>query len=618
MERIKMDIHAGIDGERLSVKFPFDQEVVSRVKKLPGARFVPREKGGPYWTLPLKMESARALREAFGASLKVSKELKTWAWEQVKRHDALGSLASADDAELEYLPQNLEELSALLRPYQRAAVKFIATSGNPLIADQQGLGKTLEVIGGLFEFEEVGVASLIIAPKVALRNVWEKELKRFQPYPVFVMDGDRTNSEKALLRFMAVVEAGEPAWLITNPAKVRFRAEWNTNGCELHDGSETAADRKKCGHCFTEDVLTYPQLLEVPWDVTVIDEVHRDAVKNPKSKGAKAIRMLKGKRRIAISGTPMDRPIHLWGILNYLNPKEFSSKWNWANQWLHTYNNGFGWVFCTGTRDNGQLCEVCEGGILRHRLDEFFEHLKPYVLRRTKAEVAKELPPKQIVPVWCEMTPAQEAQYDEFAKEAELIINDERVSASIKLTELLRLKQFAIAKQKIVDDNLIPTEEGGKIEALLELLEEHDESQKLVVFSQFREVVDMLERLLERHGIKTFKITGKVTQKVRDQAVAAFQSDGGPRVMLMTTTAGGVAITLDRADSVIFMDETWSPTDMEQAEDRVHRISRIHNVTVYYLRTSGTVDEYIMGVVTEKADIASLVMDIRRGVAKLR
>lgn len=114
-------------------------------------------------------------------------------------------------------------------------------------------------------------------------------------------------------------------------------------------------------------------------------------------------------------------------------------------------------------------------------------------------------------------------------------------------------------------------------------------------------------------GVDVVTITGAVNKRGERAAIQkAFQAQGGARVIVMTTTAGGVAITLDAADTVIFMDEMWSPADMEQAEDRVHRASRIHQVTIYYLRTVDTIDDYRMETVGSKAELHKEVLDIRR------
>lgn len=598
--KVYTDIHQG----KIKVDFKYDPMLVSAVKEIPGAKFVGKEKGGPFWTVPMDLDTAKQLRQVFGDGLRVSKELKEWGWKIVKQVQQLSELGAAHDAELTHLQEAAPYLAESLYPFQRAGVVFAATSDHPLIADQPGLGKTREAIGGIIEAGLPG-PYLVIAPKTSLHTVWEHELHDLLPdHAAIVIDGlDRPRRLKQLEGARQEISAGEfPTWVVVNPEMVRFKKDGQ--------GKYT--------------IPAFPLLHDLEWSAVIVDECHRGAIRNPNTVTARAMYKLKAVKRIALSGTPMkNRPVDLWGTLHWLNPDVFSSKWRWADRYLHVYHNGYGNVFCSGRTDSGTKCGRCEGGIRAEVMDAFNEHLTPYLLRRTKAEVFPELPAKQSIDIWCDMTPKQATQYDEFAELAEVIIRDETISATNVLAELTRLKQFAISYQDLVyddDDNfkLHPAiDHSGKMESLEMLLEERgildfDGTEKVVVFSQFKAVVNAIYTWLQSKQIPALRITGDVKDQDRQEAQKLFQGDGGPRVMLMTTTAGGVAITLDMADSVIFMDETWSPADMEQAEDRVHRVSRIHHVTVYTLRTKGTVDEYIMDLVHTKGSIQQLVMDDRR------
>jgi SNF2 family DNA or RNA helicase len=226
------------------------------------------------------------------------------------------------------------------------------------------------------------------------------------------------------------------------------------------------------------------------------------------------------------------------------------------------------------------------------------------------------------------MTPKQAKQYEAMATAAEVKIDEENLTATGILAEYMRLKQFAGAHQKVkhMADGSIkvqPTYESGKLPVLMELLDERgirpdsegDDSaegdEQVVIFSQFASMVNMITDYLNENGIKAEKITGAVSQKRRTELVEEFQS-GEVRVMVVSTTAGGVALTLDRASTAIIMDETWDPDDQEQAEDRVHRASRIHQVTVYYLRTRDTIEEYIKSLVGGKAVTNREILDLRR------
>jgi SNF2 family DNA or RNA helicase len=138
---------------------------------------------------------------------------------------------------------------------------------------------------------------------------------------------------------------------------------------------------------------------------------------------------------------------------------------------------------------------------------------------------------------------------------------------------------------------------------------------KIVIASQFTEIVDSLEKFLAEIKVPTMKITGAVKESRRLEVTQDFQSVGGPRVLLMNTMAGGVSITLDEhCDELIIIDETWVPDDQEQLEDRIHRVSRIHQVMIYRLLTTDTVDEEIDGVNIAKDQVQKQLLDGRRGV----
>ena len=612
-----MRVMATIYKKRIKVEFPYDPMMVSAIKEVPGSKFTGRDKGGPFWTVPLDFDSAKMLRNVFGEHLRISKELKEWGWKIVKEREALNQIIGADDVELEKLPLHAPEMAEGLRPFQRVGVKFGATSSHPLIGDQPGLGKTREAIGAVLEAGLTDGPYLVIAPKSSLRTVWEDHLVNVldRNDEVLVATGSRSKRLETLDLAAEMIENGVPVWVIINPEMVRQRAPKS----EVSRGEAEP------------NSPAYPLLHDTHWQAVIIDEVHRGAVRNPQTQTAKSLYKIKADKRIALSGTPVkNRPIDIWGTLHWLNPDVFSSKWRWAEQYLHIKNNGFGSVFCSGRTDSGSKCQRCEGGIRNDAIEAFHEHLKPYLLRRTKAEVYPDLPPKEYVDVWCDMTPKQKKLYDEFAKRAEAVIGDETVSATNVLAELTRLKQFANSLQDVhyLGDEeagetwfkLVPiVDESGKVEVLEELLDERgilegNPGEKVVIFSQFKEFVNAIYTWLEGMQIPALRITGDVKDRDRDEAVRAFQEDELPAVMLMTTTAGGVSITLDRADSVIFLDETWSPADMEQAEDRVHRVSRIHNVTVYTLRSRGTVDEYINQIVRDKRSIHNFVMRDRDAI----
>lgn len=592
--------------QRIDVDFPYDPEWVGAIKTVEGRRFVSTPH--KHWTVPLDMETCRTLREAFGTALVIGPGLTAWARQAKQKEAQLGTVAAASDAELVNLPALCPALAATLHPYQRAGVKFIADAGNPLVADQPGLGKTLEVIGGIFEGGYHEGDHLVVAPLVSLDSVWQHELERWQGFPVFVPIGTKAQRQSIIDDFLAT---DGPKWLVVNPAMMQYRKS------ATHEGPVTIKAKPKDDHisCRCAD-MKQPHwhyndpfgLGDHQWETLTIDEAHKGAVRNPNTVTAKALNAVQAKQRIAMTGTPMTKnAVDLWGILHFLNPSAFTSKWTWAERYCIIEDNGYGKKI---------------GGLRPEKREALYRSLTPYVLRRTKAEVLTELPPKQFIDLWVELEGKQASQYAEMQAFATATIGDATMPANSVLTEFLRLKQFAIAYNEVRDGKLVPTTESAKLEALLQLLDERgvfdqdvpaDQAEKVVVFSQFEEVVTLVVAALRERGVSVERITGKENKRGQRKAIQnAFQQDGGTQVLVMTTTAGGVAITLDRADTVVFMDETWSYADMEQAEDRVHRASRNHQVFIYNIRTRNSIDEYVMETVDEKEALHVNVMDVRR------
>lgn len=591
MPRIK--VHASKDEARVKIKFDYEYDLVQKVKSIGGARYVGPQKGGPHWIVPMRIETVRRLRSLFGDQIRFADELLDWGKDEIELEETLIKLAMADDAELEVVPDMLPECYETLHPFQRAGIKFAVTCPHPLIADQPGLGKTREAICAIFEAELDYGKHLVIAPKTSLNTTWFEELVELQPYAVWVASGSASQKQAAIDEFMAY---DEPAWLITNPATVQF--------VRVKGQKDTFFSR-------------FPDLFEIAWDTITLDECQKAGLRDIKTltaRGLLGLSLAPGGKRMALSGTPMGgKAVNLWPILHFLDPKEFSSKWAWIESWL--VNNDGDWG-----KEVGNVREELQ--------DEFDRYITRFMLRRTKAEVYPQLPGKQYVPVWVEMTPKQSKQYKEFALAAEVKIEDDHLSATSILAEYMRLKQFAISyskidwidraeeKYKVIPDGF---DDSPKLEALEQLLdergifdEEQDTDEQVVIFSQFSVVVDWICKWLrEKKGVEPLKITGAVSEANRNAATRDFQNKQA-KVIVMTTTAGGVSITLDAADTVIFMDETWVPDDQEQGEDRIHRVSRIHQVTCYYIRTLDTIEHYIEQRVARKQDVNNVILDLRR------
>ncbi len=615
--------------ETVLVTFPYNPSHVANIKKVPSARFVGKDKPeGPAWRLNLELNIMRRLREVFGDDLQLGDKLAAWGKQAVSAERNLTELSQADDAELDKVPAAMFDGSGdiTLRPYQKADVKFMAHS-NVLNANQPGAGKTIETIAALMEAGMEWGQHLIMAPKTSLRNVWQDQIRfayKAAGYdePV-VLTGDTPKERReALAEAKKLAEGGYAFWLVINPAMARMKRQKveGTSG----DGIQY------------EEVLAHPELAEVSWDSITVDEFHLMGLSNPSTLGAAGVNHIaevtQPTKRFALSGTPMGgKPIKLWGALHFLEPGKFTSRWNWAKTWLVINHNGYG--------------NAIEG-IMPGREADFYNHLKPYLVRRTKKEALPGLPPKVVIDVWCSMTDKQAEQYKVFATEAEWRIEDAedagRLSATNVLAEYMRLKQFAGAYcdvkttgrevNGIPEIKVQPTHESGKLDQLVQKLQEEnvigtdadqdDDLKCALVFSQFNGMVENVADLLAAKGVPVATITGKTSGKKRNEIVNAFQEqgEGAPRVVVLNTMAGGSAITMSQADSVHMLDETWTPDNQEQAEDRAHRgddkTMAKDNVRIYYYRTKGSIEEYIRQLVADKQMNNKTILDLRRRMQK--
>lgn len=639
MESTPVVVEVAQNGESALVTFDYNPNFVKRVKSVPGARFVNKTKPeGPAWRVNLDLATMRKLREAFGNQLTLGPQITKWGREQVAREQALTSLSDANDAKLENVGKGLAKW---LRPYQRADAKFMAAT-NVLNTNQPRTGKTPTTIAGVLEAGLEWGQHLVFAPKASLRNVWEDGIK--QAYakagldePVVLTGSTTEEREAAIAEAQELAEGGYAFWLVLNPYYCRMTTVRTLQGKPVSKEQILALPPSKQEQVESEDQLLYPQLLDVEWDSITIDEFHLMGLSNPATQGHRGVEHIaevtQPARRYALSGTPMGgKPIKLFGALKFLNPEEFTSRWNWARHWLIINSNAY-----------GSKIE----GIMPGREEAFYNHLKPYLVRRTQKDALPGLPPKNRVDVWCEMSQQQREQYLHFAQEAEWHMEDLEEEGRLVATNVLamytRLKQFADAycevsrtgketPEGLPQLKVQHTTDSGKLEQLEEKLREEnvivdkgdeDEAQCALVFTQFNPMMDAVGEMLTKHNVPHEVVPSRMADRKKDGIVQRFQEQSGdnpPRVLVFNTK-GGTALTLDRAESVHILDETWVPDDQEQAENRATPSTEAKakarvSTGVYYYRTRGTVEEGIQKLVADKALNNRTILDLRRRMQK--
>jgi len=340
------------------------------------------------------------------------------------------------------------------------------------------------------------------------------------------------------------------------------------------------------------------RLREIEFDYAVLDEAQ--AVKNSGSEGAKAVRLIHASHRLALSGTPVENHLgELWSLFEFLNPGML------------------------GTASVFRLV----GGAARNPDEEsrqlLAQAVRPFILRRTKAQVARELPDRTEQTIYCELGKEQRALYDELRdhyRGALLTRIDKQglgKSKMMVLEALLRLRQAACHPGLIDADR--KEEQSAKLEALIGQLQEVLESgHKALVFSQFTSLLAIVRKRLDGLGLVYEYLDGKTRD--RQARVEHFQNDPACPLFLISLKAGGLGLNLTAADYVFLMDPWWNPAVEAQAIDRAHRIGQLRRVSAYRLIARGTVEEKVLDLQKTKRDLAaaiigesnSLIRDLKR------
>ena len=508
---------------------------------------------------------------------------------------------------------------------------------------------TLQTVGAM---SNAGVTGdiLVAAPSAAVATTWPDELERWAPGDECVAIMGTGPKRHKLFEALGPSPGDHRRWVIVNLEMLRSQWIKPTRVRRPHKVTGKMGWFEEKGWWDHK----YPEIHEREWAAFVIDESHRCLIchsATPQSQtqvraGAGMIPVADGGLKIALSGTPMrGKPENLWGTLNWLYPDKYHAYWQWANQWFHVLGDQF-----EGNK-SGNHGEIA--GLDETKAKMFYEDIAPIMLRRTKREVRPELPDKLYAgtplpyedgtfdehnPIghWLAMSPKQAKAYHEIAEQAETMLDSGILVANGVLAELTRLKQFAICYGDIetyLDGKgneayrFLPQLPSTKFDWLVEFLDslginkhssmepdEEEEERKVVVASQFTAILHMYERELNKLGIECLKITGPVKPEQRKANKDRWQQPGGPRVFLLNTNAGGVSLTLDAADDLVFLDETWIPDDQEQVEDRIHRVSRMHQVTIHYLRTLETVEENIALTAGSRERMTKMLIDGQRGV----
>jgi hypothetical protein len=461
-----------------------------------------------------------------------------------------------------------------LRPYQREGLGWMQFLRDfrfgGCLADDMGLGKTVQVLALLEARRELRCSSvetaagsngdaattdkngskrkmgptLVVVPRSLIFN-WQEEAKKFAPQ-ITVLDHTGIGRAKSAAEFD------------------RYDLILTTYGTLRND-------------------ITF--LKDVNFDYLILDEAQ--AIKNSSSESAKAVRLLRGDHRLALSGTPVQNHLgELWSLFEFLNPGML------------------------GTARAFQVSATAK--VIEPQTRELLSRaLRPFILRRTKSQVAKDLPQRLEQTIHCELEPEQRKLYDELKEHYRTslltrIAREGIRKAKIQILEaLLRLRQAACHPGLI--DKSKTAQGSAKLDSLLaQLSEVMEENHKVLVFSQFTSFLAIVRNRLDKEGVRYEYLDGRT----RDRAtpVERFQNDPESKLFLISLKAGGLGLNLTAAEYVFLLDPWWNPAVEAQAIDRAHRIGQTRQVFAYRLIAKDTVEEKVLQLQQTKRDLADAII----------
>lgn len=486
--------------------------------------------------------------------------------------------------------------------YQKQAVKFFEiNNGKAILGDQPGVGKTLPAIAYAAKHK---LKTLVICP-ASLKLGWRKEILKFSNEKAHVYkyyptkkSGNKNYTKDESLFHIINYES------IQSYIKLEYKHKCGGNlivpgkgfqkcGLEITD---LIKKHKKCENCknansFKSRIngLVYIQdddesvLDPEDYDLVVIDEFHR--IKSTKTDWTQIIKRAFRdtiEKRILISGTAVkSRPMEIFSGLNFMDPEMWNSSHDFGVRYCAAYEGHFGWDYSGASN-----------------LEELFTRISPYFLRRLKKDVLSQLPPKTYTEIEIELTPTERKEYNRLLKEVKKVINadgTEEEKQETYLEKIHKLKQFTgtIKLDRVINDGVIDdiTNNG----------------EKLVVMSDYQ---ILAETLYKAYSDTAVIHTGSMNIEEKQSSVDRFQENKKISLFSGMIGASGVGITLTEAPKLIFLGFAWTPGDMEQAEDRIHRATTTHdNIQIIQYVCIDTIDEDINQLLKQKSQVVSKVLD---------
>lgn len=456
-----------------------------------------------------------------------------------------------------------------LMPYQVTGLQWLVSLCNNklhgILADEMGLGKTVQTIAllaYLAEYKANKGPHLVIVPLSTLPN-WQSEFERWLPsFKIIAFRGSKEVRREAL-------------------------REMRTDDVNVVLTTYDFILREK------------GPLTRKNWKHIVVDEGHR--MKNSKSRLHQVLNGFTCCNRLLLTGTPLQNNLtELWALLNFLLPKIFHS----ADDFENWFNEPFSRM--SGVEDDGsQKLSEEEQMLIIHRLHIV---LRPFLLRREKSEVLKDLPDKQEHVVRIELSEWQKHAYEQMSQNAMRVIDsDGKASAKSMQNSLMQLRKICNHPYLFMDEYRLDRElyrVSGKFEVLDRMLPKLIHfGHKVLIFSQMTQLMDILADYFEWRGLKYFRLDGSTAIEDRRERMHLFNTGNDVNIFMLSTRAGGLGLNLQTADTVIIFDSDFNPQMDLQAQDRAHRVGQKNQVRVFRLITESQIEQSILDKAHHKLDI---------------
>ena len=448
-------------------------------------------------------------------------------------------------------------LKVELIPYQLDGIAFAVGAGRAILADDMGLGKTIQGIGvSEFLAREAGISKVLVICPASVKSQWIQEIRR---------------------------ASGRDCQLVLGKADER-------------------AAQYDSGAFFT--VCNYEQVLRdlltielVRWDLIILDEGQR--IKNWEAKTTRTVKSLRSPYALVLSGTPLENRLHeLYSIVQFIDAWRLGP----AFRFFHRH----------------RVVDE-KGKLLGYRnLDDLRSRLKGILLRRTRAMVLKQLPPRSTETLRIPPTQEQADLHNSNKQIISTILSKKYISEM----DLLRLQKALLICRMTADSTFLvdktPPGFSSKLEELKSLLNEllQEEDRKIVLFSEWTTMLDLIEPVVKELGVDFVRLQGSVPQKKRQILINTFQSDPFCK-LFMTTNAGATGLNLQAADTVVNVDLPWNPAVLEQRISRAHRMGQKKPVQVYLLVTEETIEESLLDTLSAKRKLALAALDSASNVKEL-